>query len=405
MHLSVRTLGLWAVGLAVPGALLVALLREAAVPVDIAVAERGPFELTLGADGVAEVRQLFEVAAPIAGTALRSPVAVGDRVEAGVTVVARVEPVQPALLDARARAQAEAGLREAEAALHVAEADLAQAEENAAYAVTQFERAQTLVERGAASVTRLEDASQRVALARATRAAAASRRDMAEGALERAEAVLQVPATPVLDGARACCVELRAPADGAVLDIATVSERPVAAGERLLSIGDPGNLHIRADLLSTAAVSLPEGALARIERWGGPDTLQARLARIEPAARTRVSALGIKEQRVDAIFELVSPSETHAGLGHNYAVFLRIVEWQTEDALLIPLSAAFRRGEEWQVFTVDDTMRARERPVMLGRHDGRMAIVLDGLAAGERVVTHPSDAVHDGARLRPRSER
>ena len=232
MHLSVRTLGLWAVGLAVPGALLVALLREAAVPVDIAVAERGPFELTLGADGVAEVRQLFEVAAPIAGTALRSPVAVGDRVEAGVTVVARVEPVQPALLDARARAQAEAGLREAEASLHVAEADLAQAEENAAYAVTQFERAQTLVERGAASVTRLEDASQRVALARATRAAAASRRDMAEGALEAGGGgAAGAPRPPVLDGARACFAWSCAPRRTARCSIsATVSERPVAAG-------------------------------------------------------------------------------------------------------------------------------------------------------------------------------
>jgi HlyD family secretion protein len=180
-----------------------------------------------------------------------------------------------------------------------------------------------------------------------------------------------------------------------VLSIDTISEHPVQAGAPLVAVGDPSDLEIVADLLSSDAVRIGPGTRAIVERWGGPDPLEAVLTRIEPAAETRVSALGIEEQRVDAIFEIVTPPEGRTGLGHGFSVFLRIVEWEAASALQVPLGALFRRGEGWAVFVVEDGT-ARERPVTLGQRGARMAEVLDGLAEGETIITHPGDAVSDG---------
>jgi HlyD family secretion protein len=403
MRSSFRTILLVLIGLAVAGALAWVAFRPEPVPVDLHVLDRGPLEVTVDADGKTRIREIYEVAAPIAGTARRAPVRVGDRVVAGETVVAVVEPVAPALLDARTRQQAEASVREAEAALHVAETDLARATEERNLARSQFERVQTLVERGVSSITRLEEAQQRLSVAESAVASAQARIDMAEGTLERARAALSGP-DEAGEAAETCCVRITAPADGVVLSVDVVSERPVAAGERLLTVGDPEDLEIVADLLSSDAVRLAPGAEARVERWGGPETLSAELRRIDPAARTVVSALGIEEQRVDAVFDLTSPPAARAGLGEGFSVFLRIVEWREADALRLPLSAAFRRGEDWAVFVVEDGI-AQEVPVELGRRNARMAAVLSGLAAGDVVVTHPSDAVQDGAAVTAREAR
>jgi HlyD family secretion protein len=196
---------------------------------------------------------------------------------------------------------------------------------------------------------------------------------------------------------------LRAPSDGVVLSIATISEHPVQAGAPLLSVGDPADLEIVADLLSSDAVRIGPGTRAIVERWGGPDPLEATLTRIEPAAETRVSALGIEEQRVDAIFEIETPPEDRPGLGHGFAVFLRIVEWESDDALQVPLGALFRRDADWAVFVVENGV-ARERIVTLGQRGAREAEVLEGLEEGDVIVTHPSDAVADGVMIVDRSD-
>ena len=167
------------------------------------------------------------------------------------------------------------------------------------------------------------------------------------------------------------------------------------AGTRLLSIGDPTQLEIVADLLSSDAVRLPKDARASVERWGGPP-LEARLSRIEPSARTKVSALGIEEQRVNAIFQLVSPYEDRPGLGHGFAVFLRIVEYEEPDALLVPLSAVFRTDEGWSVFRASGD-RAERVPVEIGRRNARHAVLLSGLEAGDQVIEHPSETLEDGS--------
>ena len=361
---------------------------------DLHTVARGEFEITVDVDGTTRVADLYEIAAPISGTALRAPLQVGDPVVAGQTVVARVEPASPALLDTRSRLQAEAAVREAEANLTVAESERQRAAENAAYAQSQFDRARQLAERGVATLTRVEDEHQRLAVAQATLEAADARITQAQSSLERAQAALvSFDTDPGQEDV--CCTPILAPASGIVLDIDVISARPVTAGTRLLTVGDPARIEIVADLLSSDAVRLPPEAKARVERWGG-DPLDARLLYIEPAARTKVSALGIEEQRVDAVFELTSPPNARTALGHGFAVFLRIVEYREADAMLVPLSSTFRAGDGWAVFRATGD-RVERVPVELGRRNGRFATVLSGLATGDRVVEHPGTDLADGA--------
>jgi HlyD family secretion protein len=399
---TTRTIALSLAGAALIGGLGYVAFREDPVPVDLVEVTRAPLQVTIDADGQTRIRDIYEVASPIAGTAQRAPVAVGDRVVAGETEVARVQPGSPSLLDARTRAQAEASVAEAAAALEVARADLVRMREEEAFARLQFDRTRTLMERGVTTVTQMETVAQALAVAEAAVASALSRVAMSEGALERAEAALVGPESGAAE-ATECCVTLRAPSDGVVLSIATISEHPVQAGAPLLTIGDPADLEIVADLLSSDAVRIGPGTPALVERWGGPDPLAATLLRIEPAAETRVSALGIEEQRVDAVFALETPAEARAGLGHGFAVFLRVVEWEGADALQVPLGALFRRGDDWAVFTVEDGV-ARERAVSLGRRGARSAQILEGLEDGAIIITHPSDAVSDGVAVIDRAD-
>ena len=401
MSFSTRTVLLTGLGAALVASLAFVAFREEAMAVDLAEVTQGPLEITINADGQTQVRDLFEVAAPISGTAMRSPVEVGDSVMAGDTIVAIVQPSSSGLLDERSRLQAEAVLQEALAARQVAIADVHQATETQAFAQSQYDRTKALVTRGVASITQLEDNTQRLKVADATLEAAQARSDMANSAIERARASLLEPGAG--DSApTSCCVELRAPADGVVLSVAAISQRPITMGSPLVSIGDPEELELVADILSNDAVRLDPGALAYVERWGGDDVLQARLDRIDPIARTKVSALGIEEQRVDAYFTLVSPKEDRPALGDGFSVFLRIVEWRGDDVVQVPLNAVFRKGEDWFVFVANGGM-AELRGVELGRRNGQMTEVLSGLDPGERVVTHPSDAISDGVGLVERS--
>ncbi len=386
------------------GALIVAALvwtaiRPVPVPAELVEVGRGPMQVTLDVDGVTRIREVWEVSSPIAGTARRSPVRVGDPVVGGETLVGVVEPVAPSLLDRRSRIQAEAAVHEAEAALVAAESRMAQALEDLNYAKIRHDRAQALVERGIASQVRLEDAAQALKVEEAARDAAISARLMAQSTLDRARAALIGPAEPGAP-AEVCCVEIRAPASGVVLAIDRLSARPVAVGERLLSIGDPADLEIVADPLSRDAVRIPDGATASVERWGGPGALQARLRRIEPSAVTETSALGIEEQRVEAIFDFIDPPGAPARLGDGYAVRLRIVLWQSADALQVPVGALFRDGAEWAAFALRDG-RARLVVLRIGERNDRTAQVIDGLTEGDVVITHPSDKVVDGAAIDP----
>ncbi|MEJ8561998.1 HlyD family efflux transporter periplasmic adaptor subunit [Yoonia sp. GPGPB17] len=392
-----RTIGLVGVGAAIMLGLGYVSLQDDPIPVDLHVLTRGPLDVTINADGVTRIKDIYDVASPIIGTALRSPVDVGDPVVAGETLVAVVRPVAPSLLDSRSMLQAQATVREAEAALNVAETDLARASEERSVARSQYDRTQTLVERDVASLTQLEDALQTLTVAQTAVEAAEARINMAQSTLARAETMLQAPQSGA-EAAASCCLEIVAPANGVVLSVENISEHPVLTGAPLLRIGDPSQLEIVADLLSSDAVRLQPGVDAVVERWGGPDALSANLNRISPAAETKVSALGIDEQRLDAFFDITTPASERDGLGDGFAVFLRITEWQTEDALQVPLSALFKSNGDWAVFTASDGI-VTAQTIRIGRQNTQFAEVLEGLEPGARVVTHPNDQLTSGAEI------
>lgn len=402
MPSSTRTFLAIATAAVLVGGLVYVGFRTDPVLVDTVRIERGPMQVTVDIEGRTRIREIYEVAAPISGVARRSPVEAGDPVTGGETVIAVVDPIAPSLLDARSRLQAGAAINEARAALDVARTDLTRLEQERTHAQTHFDRTRSLAERNVASLTQLEDATQALSIATTAVENARARVSMAASGLARAEAAMIEPDDAAF-AAASCCVTLTAPADGVVLDVDTISARPVAAGARLATIGDPTDLEIVAELLSADAVRLPAGAEAIIERWGGEPALAARLTRIEPVARTKVSALGIEEQRVDALFDITSPAGARAGLGDGFSVYLRIIEWQGDRVLQVPLSATFRSGAAWSVFVVENG-RAVRRTVTLGRRNDRFAEVRDGLAEGEIVVTHPGDAVVDGIPVTERDD-
>lgn len=399
---GLRTFILGAAALAAVGGFAWVAMQPEQVPVDLAVVARGPMEVTVNADGETRIREVFDVSAPVAGRVLRSPVSVGDLVVAGETVVARIEPGEPAFLDDRSRSQAEAAVAQAAAAVALSEAQVSIAEADLGFAQVQLTRVNGLHSRGTASQAQLDEAELALDRAAAALDSAHATHAMREAELAAQRAVLIEPDAVGGDEGASCCIDLRAPASGAVLRVESDSARMVASGAPLLSVGRPGDLEIEVELLSSDAVRLVPGAMAHVERWGGEGALVARLSVIEPAGFTKLSALGIEEQRVRAVLEFVTPEQERAALGHGFRVFLRIVEWRGEDVLRLPISALFREGAGWAVF-VDRDGVAELTPVEIGHRSNSLAEVLTGLTAGDRVVVHPGDKVADGGLLQDRA--
>lgn len=373
------------------------------VPVDIAGIAEGTLEVTVDEEGMTRIRDIYTVSAPLAGKVLRSPREVGDEVVAGQTVVAVIQPTAPAFLDARARREAEAAISAAEAAVSLAEAQVGEAQSQLDFAESESRRADELARRGTISERAHEQARLQVDTARARLASMQASLAVRQRELDSARARLIGPETEEGPGpaSDSCCVQVHAPVDGEVLSIPTESEQVVAAGTPLVEIGHPQNLEVVVDLLSMDAVRLPPRADARLDGWGGP-VLTARVRRVETAGFTKVSALGIEEQRVKTVLDIVDPPEAWRDLGHGYRVVVHL-QVAREEALLVPLGALLRRGDSWAVFVVDADRRARLRVVELGARNTRHAVVLDGLSAGDSVILHPSDRVTDGVRVARRS--
>lgn len=378
-------------------------LKPRPLAVDLAEVRTGPLRGVLEVEGLTRVASPHAMTAPIYGMAQRSPVRPGDAVVAGQTVVAVIGPADPALMDARARAQAEAAVGEAEAALRLAEANLAQAEGELEHAARELERGKALAERGALSRTRLDDlAAAHDAADRRLRAATSSR-EVAEATLARMRAQLLVPAEGggLAEGVDGCCLFLRAPVSGIVLDVAEESARPVQPGAPLLTVGDLGEMEVEVELLSSDAVRVQPGMLAEVDRWGGEGLLAAKVIRVAPAAETRLSALGIEEARVAVRLALQAPPETRPGLGHGYRVLVRLILWQEGAVQILPEAALFRADEGWAVFRLDGGI-ARAVAVTPGRRAGEEVEVLQGLSPGDRVVLYPPAELHAGDPVAPR---
>lgn len=394
-----RGIGVALVAGAVGGALVWAMWPRP-VAVDLVAVTQGPMAVTVQAEGVTRVRDTYVVTAPTTGTTARSPVQVGDAVVQGDTVVAVIQPAEPAFLDARARAQAEAAVTEAQAAVRLAEVQLAQAEADLAYAAAQADRNRALAERGTIPLRVQEDSDQRAATAAAAVEAARFDLDLHRATLARMEAQLRGPA-PAAAAPGDCCLRLTAPQDGTVLDVADMNARLVAAGTALVTIGDLTDLRIEVDLLSSDAVRVAPGMPARVDRWGGPGDLAAVVERVDPSGFTRVSALGIEEQRVRVTLALQTPPEDRAGLGDRFRVNVRIAVWQADAVLQVPQSALFRQGDGWAVLRAAQG-RAVLAPVQIGQANDTAAEVLSGLSDGDRVIAYPGNRVAPGDRVAPR---
>ena len=383
---------------AVAGALVFAFWPQP-IAVDLAAVTNGPMRVTVDEEGRTRVKEVYVVSAPIAGRVLRIDAHVGDLVAAGDTVLATIMPSEPEFLDVRSLAQAEAAVRAADAGRDIAVANVARAEAELEFAEAEWSRAQALAERGNISRSSLDRAALEVKTRQADLATSRAALDVRLFELETANARLIAPRqTDIGPDAVSCCVPVSAPVSGRILKVMHESESVVAAGTPLLEVGDPSDLEIVVELLSTDAVRVAEGADVMIEAWGGDAQLPGRVRRIEPYGFTKVSALGIEEQRVNVIIEFTGQPEAWRRLGHGFRVEVRVVVWQADDIVTVPLGALFRNGDAWAVF-VAEIGRARIRAVSIGQRNGRVAQILDGLEVGERVVLHPSDRVHNDARV------
>jgi HlyD family secretion protein len=364
------------------------------IRVDAATVKRGVFVQSVLNEGKTRVHDRYSVTAPIAGILARTSLRVGDPVDPS-TVIAVIAPGVAPLQDPRTRRILEERLGAAEAGRSGAVAALESARARMIQARADLERTSALAAKGVVTATRRERDELANTLAERELASAEFGAHMAEHDEALARAALNLADGKQTDVHR---IEMRSPIEGVVLKIAQESEGPVAIGSPIMELGDPGDLEIVADVLTTDAVQIQPGAQAVIERWGGPRPLSARVARVEPEAFTKVSALGIDEQRVNVVLDITSPRPEWRRLGDAFRVEARIETARIPDAVIIPVGALFKQGAEWSVFVIDDN-RARMRAVTIGRRGEADAAVTAGVAPGERVVVFPPPALRDGDRV------
>ena len=383
--------------------------RPSPVPVDLATVATGPMEVTIDDDAKTRVRHIYTVSAPIAGKVLRISEPgehqemsrhIGDQVTAGETVVAVMQPMSPSFLDIRSREELQAAVTAAEAAVRLAEAEVRRIEAALEFSRNDLDRAQRLARTDTISVKALDKAKLDVATNEAALASVKALLDVRRGEQAIANARLIDPANASGQTNPGCCIQLKSPATGRVLSIIRESEATVPAGAPLIEIGNPQDLEVVAELLSTEAVRIKPGASVQIDGWGGT-SISGRVKRIDPAGFMKISALGIEEQRVRTIIDFVDPPAAWEQLGHDFRVLVHVRVWNADNVLVVPVSALFRKGDDWAVFAVKDG-RARTTTVNIGHRNGRQAEVLTGLSTGDQVVLHPSDRVKDGVQVRQR---
>jgi HlyD family secretion protein len=393
--LPLTRIALAAAVLAAAAAIVWLFLHKPPVAVDLARLDHGPVEVTVADDGIARVREVYDVAAPVAGRLLRVEAEVGDPVVAGETVLARLAPADPGFLDLRSRAVSQARVGEAEAQLGFASADVRRAEAGLTLARREYGRLAPLAEKGFVSGAALDRARAARDEAAAALAAAHAAAASARSGVAAARSQLVMP----ISSDRSGIIAVRAPVSGTVLRVVRESEAVVPAGSPLIEIGNPkGDLEIVVDLLSTDAVRVRPGAVARIEGWGGDRPLTGRVRRVEPFGFLKISALGVEEQRVNARIDLVGDPASWARLGHGYRVDARIVTNRVDDVLRVPASALFRDRDHWAVF-VSEGGRARLRRVRVGLLNDSHAEIRGGLRGDEAVVLFPGETVSEGVRL------
>jgi HlyD family secretion protein len=351
--------------------------------------------------GVTRVHDVFTLSAPVTGRVRRIEAHVGDPVVANETVLAQIEPGDPEFLDPRSEAEARAAVQVAESARVLAAAEVERAIAEFEFARAENARTRKLLREGTVSERDSDAAERAYKTTKAGLATAQAALQVASFELEQVRARLISPIASRAPFDECDCIAVKAPVSGRVLRIVDPSERVVRTGEPVVEIGDPHDLEIVVDYLSTDAVRIAVGAPVSIEDWGGDQPLAGVVRRVEPFGFTHVSALGIEEQRVNVVIDLTSPYELWEPLGHGYQVETRVVLWEADVVVAVPLTALFRDGERWAAFVVNGG-RAELRHVDLGQTNGLTAEIRSGIEPGESVVVHPSDRVRDGVRVAAR---
>ncbi len=363
--------------------------------VDFAQVTRAPLQVTVSEDGVTRIQERFVVASPLAGRLLRIRLNPGDELVAGQTLLAAIEPVDPTLLDARALAESDAREKAAHARTKQADELVTKAKTELDYYENELARIAKLTEQGPKTRTDLERAQLAYRTATQDYASVQFAKEVAEFEWQMAKAAqLQTQPAELSNLPEGRNFPIYSPIAGRVLRVFQESSRVIAPGENLLEIGDPTDLEVVVDVLSSDAVQIERGAAVSLERWGGSKPLRGRVRVIEPSGFTKISALGVEEQRVNIVIDFVDPPSERGQLGDGFRVEADIVLWEGEDVLQVPTSALFRDEGNWSVFVVESG-RARRRRVELGRRNGLQAEILNGLTEGETVIVHPGDSVRD----------
>jgi HlyD family secretion protein len=365
------------------------------VAADVAQVAREPMSVAVAEEGKTQIHDVYTILAPVAGDISRIDLRPGDAVVAGETVIARLRPVIPAFLEARSRAELAAAARAADAAVSLADAQIQQAAADREMAHADLDRDRDLAARKVIAVRDLQVADIAAKAKDAAYAAAVAQLDVRRAEAEQAHAALMEP-TGVSPDAASATVPILAPATGRVLDVRRESGGVAATGETLVEIGDPNELEVVVDLLSEDAVKVREGAKARFVAWGDEAPLYGRVRTIPPYGYTKISALGIEEQRVDVILDFDSPAEAWRRLGHGYRVEVQIKTWSKNDAVTAPLAALFREGDQWEAFVIRRG-RAQLAGVQVGHRNTTKAEILAGLEPGDRVVLHPPSKLSGGS--------
>ena len=369
-------------------------LRPRPIEVELGEIKRGPLTVHVVEEGKTRIRNRYVVAAPLAGQMKRVTLRAGDEVKAG-TVITTIEPTLAPLLDPRAKAQAEARVKVAEAAGMQADQSLSMAKTTEKFALSNWARVQALNERGSISVTDRENAERDAAVRQQEVRGAEFALKVADFELLQAKAALLQIEAPASAGD---VIEVRAPVSGRVLRVQQESSVVIAPGTAIVEIGDPADIEIEAEILSRDAIAIKPQSPVVIEQWGGAEPLHAEVRLVEPAAFTKVSALGVEEQRVLVRSDLMNPPEAARSLGDRYRVEVKIAIWHSDDVLLVPAGALFREGSEWKTFVLRGG-KAQIITVDIGHTDGRMSEVLKGIALGDQVLLHPPDTVKNGVEV------
>jgi len=391
------------IAVVIVGLLSFAFMPEA-IKVDMVLVEKGDLLVTLDGEGKTRIHDIYVVSTPVDGRVTRIESEAGDIVTAGKTIIANMYPANPQFLDKRSETQARADVDGARAALALANARVKQVTAQLEFDTADLKRTQELYKKNTVSKSGLERSELSLKTLKAELETAQSNQKVMQARLEAAKVRLLQPESvefnSELENAN-CHICVRSPVDGRVLRLLHKSESIVPVGTPLVEIGDLKDLEVNIEMLSTNAVRVKVGDSALIKRWGGNQDINARVRVIEPSGFTKISALGVEEQRVNVILNFTDPIEKWSSLGDAFRVEAAIIIDRADDAIKIPLSALFRQNEKWSVFKVVDGV-ALIQQVTVGRKNDRFAEIEQGLEVGELIIVHPGNSVEDGVSVSER---